>query len=50
VATTVQITDRGQNAKIRNPWAVAGLTWITRGIYQSVGYFKVNREMADWGE
>jgi Domain of unknown function (DUF4234) len=50
VATTVQITDRGQTAKIRNPWAVAGFTLITLGIYYLVWYFKVNREMADWGE
>jgi hypothetical protein len=50
VAKTVQITDRGQIAKIRNPWAVAGLTLITLGIYYLVWYFKVNREMADWGE
>jgi hypothetical protein len=50
VATTVQITDRGQTAKIRNPWAVAGFALITLGIYYLVWYFKVNREMADWGE
>jgi hypothetical protein len=50
MATTVQITDRGSAAKIRNPWAVAGLTLITLGIYYLVWYFKVNREMADWGE
>ena len=50
MATTVQITDRGTTAKIRNPWAVAGLSLITLGIYYLVWYFKVNREMADWGE
>lgn len=50
MATTVQITDRGNTAKIRNPWAVAGLSLITLGIYYLVWYFKVNREMADWGE
>ena len=50
MATTVQITDRGKTAKIRNPWAVAGLSFITFGIYYLVWYFKINREMADWGE
>jgi hypothetical protein len=49
MATTVQITDHGQTAKIRNPWGVAGLTLITLGIYYLVWYYKVNREMSDWG-
>ncbi len=50
MATTVKITDRGKTAKIRNPWAVAGLSLITLGIYYLVWYYKINREMADWGE
>jgi Domain of unknown function (DUF4234) len=49
MATTVQITDRGQTAKIRNPWGVAGLSLLTLGIYYLVWYYKVNREMSDWG-
>jgi hypothetical protein len=49
MATTVQITDRGQTAKIRNPWGVAGLSIITLGIYYLVWYYKINREMSDWG-
>ncbi len=49
MATTVQISDRGQTAKIRNPWGVAGLSLITLGIYYLVWYYKVNREMSDWG-
>jgi hypothetical protein len=50
MATTVQITDRGRTATIRDPWLVALFTLITLGIYYLVWYFKVNREMADWGE
>lgn len=49
MATTVRITDRGQTAKRRNPWAVLLLTVISLGIYYLVWYFKVNREMSDWG-
>ena len=49
MAVTVQITDRGQTAKIRNPWGVLGLSLITLGIYYLVWYYKVNREMSDWG-
>jgi hypothetical protein len=50
MATTVQITDRGHTAKIRNPWAVPLLALITLGIYYLVWYYKINREMSDWGE
>ncbi len=50
MAVTVQITDRGSTAKVRNPWAVPLLTFVTVGIYYVVWYFKINREMADWGE
>jgi Domain of unknown function (DUF4234) len=49
MATTVQITDRGKTAKVRNPWAVLLLTIVTIGIYYLVWYYKINREMSDWG-
>jgi hypothetical protein len=35
--------------KARNPWAVFGLGLITFGIYNIVLYYKVNREMRDFG-
>jgi hypothetical protein len=50
MAETVQITARGKQAKIRNPWGVSGLTLITLGIYYLFWYYFVNREMSDWGE
>jgi hypothetical protein len=50
MAATVQITDRGCTAKVRNPWAVLLFTVITLGIYYLVWYYKINREMSDWGE
>jgi hypothetical protein len=50
MATLVQISDRGRTAKIRNPWAVILFSVITIGIYYLVWYYKINREMSDWGE
>jgi hypothetical protein len=50
MAATVQITDRGRTAKVRNPWAVLLFTVITLGVYYLVWYYKINREMSDWGE
>lgn len=50
MATSVQITGRGRTAKIRSPWAVLLFSVITLGIYYLVWYYKVNREMSDWGE
>jgi hypothetical protein len=50
MAAMVQITDRGRTAKVRNPWAVLLFTVITLGIYYLVWYYKINREMSDWGE
>lgn len=46
----VTIGTHGQTAKLRNPWAVAGLTLCTLGIYHLVWYYKVNREMCDYGD
>jgi hypothetical protein len=50
MTATVQITDRGRTAKIRNPWAVLLFTVITLGVYYVVWYYKINREMSDLGE
>jgi hypothetical protein len=50
MAATVQITDRGRTAKVRNPCAVLLFTVITLGVYYLVWYYKINREMSDWGE
>jgi fatty acid desaturase len=36
--------------KLRNPWAVALLPFITLGIYHLVWWYRVNREMRDFGE
>lgn len=49
MAETVQITSRGNEAKIRNPVLVVVFSIITFGIYHLFWYYFVNREMADWG-
>jgi hypothetical protein len=35
--------------KIRNPWAVALLPFITLGIYHLVWWYRINRELRDYG-
>jgi Domain of unknown function (DUF4234) len=44
-----QITVRGVDVKIRNPWLVFLWAIVTLGIYYLVWYYKVNREMRDYG-
>ncbi|HEY5977619.1 MAG TPA: DUF4234 domain-containing protein [Solirubrobacterales bacterium] len=36
--------------KVRNPWAVALLPFVTFGIYHLVWWFRINRELRDFGE
>jgi hypothetical protein len=50
VAQTVQITPGTAAAKIRNPWAVLGLSLITLGVYYVFWYYFINREMRDLGD
>lgn len=49
MAVEVPISGGPETAKIRNEWGVAGLTFITLGIYGLVWWYKINREMADYG-
>jgi Domain of unknown function (DUF4234) len=35
--------------KIRNPWAVSLLPFVTFGIYHLVGWYRINRELCDFG-
>jgi hypothetical protein len=37
------------SVKVRRPWAVAALTIVTLGVYSVVWWYKVNREMRDFG-
>jgi hypothetical protein len=44
-----EIGDVAIDVKVRRPWAVAVLSIVTLGIYSAVWYYKVNREMRDYG-
>jgi hypothetical protein len=50
LAQELNIPDSDQKVKIRNPWAVALLPFITFGIYHLVWWFRVNKEMKAFGE
>src|SRR4051812_19119200 len=50
MAEEIQIPGTQSTAKLRQPWAVGVLTVVTIFIYYFVWYYKVNREMADYGK
>lgn len=50
MAYEMQIQQTQDRVKIRNPWAVALLPFITLGIYHLVWWYRVNREMRDYGQ
>ena len=45
-------TIRGVDAevKVRSPWAVALLPFVTLGIYHLVWWYRINRELCDYGK
>lgn len=45
----VEVTHTIAAGKTRRPWAVATLCVVTLGVYVCVWYYKVNREMRDFG-
>jgi Domain of unknown function (DUF4234) len=49
MAHELQIRNTQERVKIRNPWAVALLPIITLGIYHLVWWYRVNRELRDYG-
>jgi hypothetical protein len=49
MAESVVIPGSRGNAKIRNPWGVFLLSIVTLWIYYVVWYYKVNRELRDYG-
>jgi hypothetical protein len=50
MAQEIQIQGANSTAKIRNVVAVAVLGLVTFGIYTVVWYYKINRELADYGK
>jgi hypothetical protein len=49
MAHTLQIRNTDDQVKIRSPWAVALLPFITFGIYHFVWWYRINRELRDFG-
>jgi len=49
MSNEVQLRDAGVEVKLRRPSAVATLSVITLGVYTLFWYYKVNREMRDFG-
>lgn len=48
-AGNARMLPNGATIKLRDPWAVLGLTIVTLGIYPAVWWYMVNREMRDLG-
>jgi len=49
MAQELRLRDNRAPVKIRSPWAVALLPIITLGIYQVVWWYRMNRELRDYG-
>jgi hypothetical protein len=49
MAQELTIRGTGEPVKVRNPWAVALLPIITLGIYHLVWWYRINRELRDYG-
>jgi hypothetical protein len=50
MAYEMQIRGSGDKVKIRSPWAAALLPFVTFGIYHLVWWYKINRELRDYGK
>jgi hypothetical protein len=49
MAYEMQLRGSGTRVKIRSPWAAALLPLITFGIYHLVWWYRINRELRDYG-
>jgi hypothetical protein len=49
MAYELQIRDSDAHVKLRSPWAAALLPIVTLGIYHLVWWYKINRELRDFG-
>jgi hypothetical protein len=50
MAAELRIPDSAETVKVRNPWAVALLPFVTLGIYHLVWWYRINKEMKAYGE
>ena len=50
MAQELQISGTDARVKLRSPWAAALLPIITLGIYHLVWWYRINRELRDYGK
>ncbi len=50
MAYEMQIRENRAPVKVRSPWAAALLPLITLGIYHLVWWYRINRELRDYGQ
>lgn len=50
MAQELKIRRNGAPVKIRSPWAAALLPYVTLGIYHVVWWYRINRELRDYGD
>jgi Domain of unknown function (DUF4234) len=50
MAYEMKIRGTGSEVKVRSPWAAALLPIITLGIYHFVWWYKINKELKQYGE
>jgi hypothetical protein len=50
MAYEMQIRQSQDRVKVRSPWAVALLPFVTFGIYHLVWWYRINRELRDYGK
>ena len=50
MAEELRIPESDETVKVRNPWAVALLPFVTLGIYHLVWWYRINKEMKAYGE
>jgi hypothetical protein len=50
MAAELRIPESAETVKVRNPWAVALLPFVTLGIYHLVWWYRINKEMKAYGE
>jgi len=50
MAAELHLPESAETVKVRNPWAVALLPFVTLGIYHLVWWYRINKEMKAYGE
>jgi hypothetical protein len=50
MAYEMQLRESQDKVKIRSPWAAALLPFVTFGIYHLVWWYRINRELRDYGK